>query len=369
MSNLYIGLMSGTSMDGIDAALVSLTKRRCRLIGTATTSYPQELKDRLLQMVRQPEFVAIDEIGSLDNWVGECFLKATQELLRVTGTPAADVVAIGSHGQTVRHQPDASRPFSLQIGNPHLVAAGSGITTVADFRRRDIALGGQGAPLVPAFHRWLFRKPRHDRVIVNIGGIANLTVLPGSRRKVTGFDSGPGNTLLDGWMRRTLGLNFDADGELAASGDVHLDLLAAALDDPYFRRPPPKSTGLEYFNADWLSALMPAAHQLSEHDMLATLTEITAQSIADAVRAYGGSAGEIFVCGGGVHNRHLMTRLSELLAPAAVATTAECGLDPDWVEACAFAWLAMRCIEGQPGNLPSVTGARAEAILGTCFTA
>lgn len=356
-------------MDGIDAALVSLSKRRCRILGTVTTLYPPELKQRLLQLIRQPDFVAVDELGSLDNWVGECFLKAVHELLRLTGTQAADVIAIGSHGQTVRHQPDANRPFSLQIGNPHLIAAGSGITTVADFRRRDMALGGQGAPLVPAFHRWLFRKPRHDRVIVNIGGIANLTVLPGGRRKVIGFDSGPGNTLLDGWMRRTLGMEFDANGELAASGQVILDLLTAALDDAYFRRPPPKSTGLEYFNLDWLSALLPAEHQPIENDMMATLAEITAQSIADAIRIYGGSAGEVFVCGGGVHNDHLMTRLAELLAPATVATTAECGLDPDWVEACAFAWLAMRCIEGQPGNLPAVTGASAEAILGTCFPA
>lgn len=368
MSNLYVGLMSGTSMDGIDAALVSLTKKSCRLFGTATTPYPPDLKQRLLQLVQQPDFVAVDELGSLDNWVGECFLKAVQELLRATGTQASDITAIGSHGQTVRHQPDANRPFSLQIGNPHLVASGSGITTVADFRRRDIALGGQGAPLVPAFHRWLFRKPRHDRVIVNIGGIANLTVLPGGRRKVIGFDSGPGNTLLDNWMRSTLGIEFDAKGELAASGRVFDELVAAALDDPYFRRPPPKSTGLEYFNLDWLSAFMPADGPVSEQDMLATIAEITARSIADAIQAYGGSAGEVFVCGGGVHNHHLMGRLADLLAPATVATTAECGLDPDWVEACAFAWLAMRCIEGQPGNLPSVTGARAEAVLGTCFT-
>jgi anhydro-N-acetylmuramic acid kinase len=368
MPELYIGLMSGTSMDGIDAALVSLSKRRCRLLGTVSAHYPEELKQRLLQLVRHPEFVAVDELGSLDNWVGECFLKATQELLRVTGTQSADVVAIGSHGQTVRHQPDANRPFSLQIGNPHLIASGSGITTVADFRRRDIALGGQGAPLVPAFHRWLFRKPRQDRVIVNIGGIANLTVLPGDRRKVIGFDSGPGNTLLDAWMRKTLGIEFDVSGELAASGRVIQALLAAALDDSYFRRPPPKSTGLEYFNANWLSALLPAEYPPNEHDMMATLAEITAQSIADAIRTYGGSANEVFVCGGGVHNRHLMTRLTALLEHATVATTAECGLDPDWVEACAFAWLAMRCIQGQPGNLPAVTGARAEAVLGTCFT-
>lgn len=367
MTDLYIGLMSGTSMDGIDAALVSLAENRCQLLHAVSTPYPAELQQRLLQLVARPAAVAIDEIGSLDHWVGECFLGAVHELLTAAGKEAADIAAIGSHGQTIRHQPNSDRPFSLQIGNPHLIATGSGILTVADFRRRDIALGGQGAPLVPAFHQWLFHKPGSNRTIVNIGGIANLTVLPADDGAVTGFDSGPGNTLLDAWTRENCAMEFDADGKLAASGKVSKELLEAALADPYFRRSPPKSTGLEHFNLDWLRPLIPANRQLADADVLATLTDLTVLGIANAVRDHAAATREIFVCGGGVHNRQMMQRLAQVLAPVNVATTAECGLDPDWVEACAFAWLAMRCIKGQPGNLPAVTGARAAAVLGTCF--
>ena len=302
------------------------------------------------------------DVAELHQHVGECFRDAANALLAGAGVAASAVTAIGSHGQTIRHEPDIDDPFSLQIGDPEIIAAGTGVITVADFRAADIALGGQGAPLAPAFHEWLFREPGRQRVVVNIGGITNITVIAGGDAATTGFDTGPGNTLLDAWIREHKGEGFDRDGAWAATGSVDSALLAALLGDPYFAAEPPKSTGFEHFNLEWLRAF--GAASVAATDVQATLCELTAVSLADAVRNVTDAGCELLVCGGGVHNSELMRRIALQLPDYRVATTATAGLDPDWVEAAAFAWLAMRRLQKQPGNLPAVTGASGPALLG-----
>ncbi|MDH3350983.1 MAG: anhydro-N-acetylmuramic acid kinase, partial [Gammaproteobacteria bacterium] len=252
MGNFYIGLISGTSMDGIDAALVTIADRSIEVLQTREHHYPEQLRERLLQATREPHQCTLDDFGQLDQWVGECFRDAALALLADASVDASAISAIGSHGQTIRHQPAAARPFSLQIGDPALIANGTGITTVADFRRADMALGGQGAPLTPLFHEWLFRKPGSSRVVLNIGGIANVTILHGDATDTAGFDTGPGNTLLDAWVARHQGAAYDSDGDWAAQGTVDEKLLARLSADPYFSAAPPKSTGFEYFNLEWL---------------------------------------------------------------------------------------------------------------------
>lgn len=359
MSDRYVGLMSGTSMDGIDAVLVSFAESSFELLQTREHNYPPALRKQLLAARLDASIRSIADVSRLHTAVGECFRDAANALLDAAGIDAATVTAIGSHGQTIRHEPDADTPFSLQIGDADIIAAGTGITTIADFRSADIELGGQGAPLAPAFHEWLFRKAGKRRVVLNIGGIANVTLLHGDETETTGFDTGPGNTLLDAWVARHHGERFDRDGSWAAQGKVDAGLLARLLADPYFATRAPKSTGFEYFNLVWLESF-----GVNEHDPVdvqATLIALTASSIAEAIR---GSADEVLVCGGGVHNTNLMQHLRDALPDVAVASTAAAGLDPDWVEAVAFAWLAMRTTHGQPGNLPSVTGASRKAILG-----
>ncbi len=360
MAPLYIGLMSGTSMDGIDAALVRFGDHDIDLVATVTHPYPDSLRDRLAAAIRAPDACDVDTIGSLDRAVGCTFRDAAIELLAAAGRGAASVRAIGSHGQTIRHQPRAREPFTLQIGDPAIIASGTAITTVADFRRADLAVGGEGAPLAPAFHEWLFRERGRARAVLNIGGIANLTLLPGDDAPVTGFDTGPGNTLLDAWIRQHHGRAYDRDGAWADAGSVDPDLLARLLADPYFAAPPPKSTGLEHFNLEWLAAH--GVDGIDPADTQATLAALTIRSIADAVPA--ATVTELLVCGGGAHNAVLMAGLAAALPGVEVASTAAHGLDPDWVEAVAFAWLAMRRIEGLPGNLPSVTGASRAVALG-----
>jgi anhydro-N-acetylmuramic acid kinase len=362
MSDYFIGLMSGTSMDGIDAALVRFGDPGVALVATCSRHYPETLRFALQKAAGTPVDEPIDNIGSLDRQVGEHFRDAALALLDSSGVAAAEVRAIGSHGQTIRHQPHGPRPYSLQIGNPDIIAAGTGITTVADFRSADIAAGGQGAPLVPPFHDWLFRSPGECRVILNIGGIANITVLPADDSPVTGFDTGPGNTLMDRWTQRHLGQAFDKDGAWAASGRVATELLERLLSYAYFRLDPPKSTGLEDFNLDWLAGF--GADGYEPADVQATLAELTARSIALHIRDHARDASCVFVCGGGASNRHLLDRLAVNLPETGIDTTRAVGLDPDWVEAVAFAWLAMRTTSKQPGNLPSVTGASRKVVLG-----
>ena len=366
MPDYYVGLISGTSMDGIDTVLASFDDTSVDIAATHTHPYPTELRQTLTHASREPDNCTVDDIGKLDRQVGACFRDAAIALLNHAKIDSSDVLAIGSHGQTLRHRPDAEPPFTLQIGNPAIIATGTGVTTVADFRQADMALGGQGAPLVPPFHEWLFRKPDVDRAVLNIGGIANLTLLP-THGDVSGFDTGPGNTLMDAWILRTLGKAFDESGTWAASGLVDPKLLDKLLKDPYFKATPPKSTGFEYFNLHWLGNA--DIHTCNPADIQATLLELTASSIAMALHSFAPNTEEVLICGGGIHNAALRQRLDKSLTQVAVASTASAGLDPDWVEATAFACLAMRTLTGQTGNLPSVTGATRAAILGAIYPA
>ena len=367
MPDYYIGLISGTSMDGIDAVLVEFGDRSLRTISANSHSYPEELRAGLMTASRNPQSCTVDVLGSLDYWTGECFRDAALGLLSESGIDASQVRALGSHGQTVRHRPDDDRPFTIQIANPNIIAKGTGIPCVADFRSADIALGGQGAPLVPPFHDWLFRSEAVDRCVVNIGGIANITLLPCGDGTIGGFDTGPGNTLLDAWTLRHKGAAHDESGQWAASGSCDDALLERMLADPYFSLSAPKSTGFEYFNEAWLSSF--GVGDQNSANVQATLCELTARTIAEAINARINDTGEVLVCGGGVHNAHLMRRLSANLAAAKLDSTADHDLDPDLVEASAFAWLAMRTLENLPGNAPSVTGASRAAILGAIYPA
>lgn len=367
MADLYIGLISGTSMDGIDAALVAVGERSAEVIETREQPYPASLRDALYGARTAPQECTVDQVGKLHRWVGEAFRDAALGLMSDAGVAAADVTAIGSHGQTLRHSPVGEHPFTLQLGDPSVIAKGTGITTVADFRSADIALGGQGAPLVPAFHEWLFTRDRLPRVVVNIGGIANITVLSGSGTATTGFDTGPGNTLLDAWMLSKRRQAFDSGGSWAASGSVNATLLSRLLADGYFRKLPPKSTGFEYFNLAWLGSF--DVDDLPQADVQATLCALTAESIAADIRRTAAPGCDVLVCGGGAHNSDLLRRLREALPDRKVGTTLEAGIDPDWVEAAAFAWLAMRRLHGLTGNIPAVTGASRATVLGAVYAA
>jgi anhydro-N-acetylmuramic acid kinase len=365
----FVGLMSGTSMDGIDAVLVEFGDHRCEIRASLSAQYPDELRAALINASQAPAECAVDVIGKLDHWVGECFRDAALALLKQCNVSAADVAAIGSHGQTLRHQPHAERPFTLQIGDPNIIAAGTGITTVADFRRADVALGGEGAPLTPAFHQWLFADPEVSRAVLNIGGIANVTILLVSSKAVTGFDTGPGNTLLDGRARQDLEKPYDEDGAWAAEGTVSEELLQLLLSDQYFAAPAPKSTGFEYFNDAWLKAKISSLGKTEQApvDIQATLAELTARTIATAILENAPEVKEVLLCGGGVHNKDLLRRLADCLGGRKIASTADFGLHPDWVEAAAFAWLAGRRLQGKTGNLPEVTGASRPAVLGALY--
>ena len=363
----YIGLISGTSVDAIDAVLVRFEPQRVQLLESHVATYPDALRARLLAAIREPATFTVDEYGELDTWVGACFRDAALELLERAGARPSDVRAIGSHGQTVRHRPDAEHRFTLQIGDPSTIATGTGIDTVADFRRADLALGGEAAPLVPPFHDWLFGGSGQARAILNLGGIANLTLLPARGQPVTGFDVGPANSLMDLWAERYLGKPYDDAGAWAASGTADNDLLEQMLADPWFELEPPKSTGFEYFNADWLARHDPG--RLSPEDVQATLCELTSTSVARALDRWAPDTAEVFVCGGGARNRALLDSLARALPGKAVDTTSSVGLDPDWVEATAFAWLAARTLARRPGSLASVTGAARDSVLGGIYIA
>ncbi len=364
---VYLGLMSGTSMDGIDAALVRLDSHRCEVLHAETCRYDDALRSSLFAASRNPQHFTVDQVGQLDQRVALAFLKAAREVLAASGTNTEDVVAIGSHGQTVRHQPRCKPAFTMQLGDPNVIANGTGITTVADFRRADLALGGEGAPLAPAFHRWAFTA-NSARIVLNIGGFANITVLPANDEAVSGCDTGPGNTLLDWWCERHTGRAYDDDGGWAAGGSFDEQLLQALLADPYFALPGPKSTGFEYFHSAWLEERLAKQRTLAPVDVQASLAELTARSIADAIAHSAPHAAEILVCGGGVHNSDLLRRLRSSLPQASVVSTADFGIDPDWIEAAAFAWLAARRLADLPGNLPAVTGASRPAILGGIYS-
>ena len=334
------------------------------MLATHTEPYPGALHEQLIAALELQD-PRKENLEALDNAVGRSFARATRRLLAETGIEPAGIKAIGSHGQTIRHEPNAAKPYSLQIGNPEIIAAETGIDVVADFRSADIRAGGQGAPLVPAFHKAIFSAATENRVVVNIGGIANITVLPADPAiAVTGFDTGPGNTLMDAWARQHLDTAMDAGGQWAAGGTCDEQLLEMLLGDAYFSLAPPKSTGREYFNLDWLSGFS-AVNNIAAEDVQATLCSLTARTIIEAIDNYAPNTRRLLVCGGGIHNDCLMQQLTTGLPGSAVESTAQYGLDPDWVEAVAFAWLAKQKLEARPGNLPEVTGAIRPVILGT----
>lgn len=371
-ASLYVGLMSGTSVDGIDAALVRIdgNSGETRLMASHGEAIPADLRARIIAATL-PGANEIDRLGPLDVELGKLFSRAALKLLAGAGVSPSAVTAIGSHGQTVRHRTDGhAAPFTLQIGDPNVIAETTGITTVADFRRRDVAAGGNGAPLVPAFHEAVFRSSHTDRVVVNIGGMANITILPANPGEpVRGFDTGPGNVLLDAWHERHRGSHIDHDGIWGRSGTINAGLLEALMCNPFLGQVPPKSTGREQFSIDALDVLLEESGNaaMSPCDVQATLVEFTVRSIAEALLRWGPATGELYLCGGGAHNGYLRERLAALLPRHRIQSTAALGIDPDWVEAMAFAWLAHRTLHGFAGNLPAVTGASHPVVLGGIY--
>jgi anhydro-N-acetylmuramic acid kinase len=360
---LYIGLMSGTSLDGVDAALADFSSRLPRLLACAHAPFSAGLK-RVLLSLQQPGDNEIERAAMAGNDLAGAYAACVEELLQKSGITRAAVRAIGCHGQTIRHRPELG--FSSQIGNAALVAEKTGIRVVADFRSRDIAAGGQGAPLAPAFHAAMFADAGETRAILNLGGIANLTRLaPAS--PVSGFDCGPGNCLMDLWCSIHTGAPFDASGAWASGGRVLPRLLERMWSEPYFDRAPPKSTGRDLFNESWLRAKLESGEE--PRDVQATLLELTARCIADALDRYLPATRRVIACGGGIRNSALVRRLGEVLHPAALESSAQHGIDPQLVEPMAFAWLARQTLAGAGGNLPSVTGARGGRVLGAVYPA
>ncbi len=364
MARLFIGLMSGTSVDAIDAVLMDFSDSDCRLLAHFSQRIDADLKceiNRVIDAGAWPQ-----ETETLDHQFVEASVQAIHRLLEEAAVGADQVEAVGSHGQTVFHDPQGTPPVSIQLGNAEEIARSAGIPTVGNFRKADIDAGGQGAPLACAYHARLFRSEHEDRAILNLGGIANLTFLPSDPSlQVTGFDTGPANTLSDAWIQHCRGLDFDRDGEWAKSGTVHQDLLDRMLEDPYFQRPPPKSTGRETFNLDWLQAML-ARHEepLSEADVQATLMELTAISVAQATHAHPLPVTRVLLCGGGSNNAHLVSRLEHAMEGLSVECTDAHKVPSKWLEAMTFAWLAKQAVDGTPANLPSVTGACRDVVLG-----
>ncbi|WP_333608116.1 anhydro-N-acetylmuramic acid kinase [Arsukibacterium sp.] len=357
---LYMGIMSGTSLDGIDVVLADIGPHAISSQASLLIPFSPALRQSL-QQLSQPGNNEIELLGPTELQLAEAYAGAVAQLLQQAGVKASAITAIGCHGQTIRHRPDGQWPFSYQIGDMHKLAMLSQLPVIADFRRKDIAYGGQGAPLVPAFHRAVFHQPGKRRAIINIGGIANVTLLLPDNQ-VLGFDSGPGNALMDNWMQQINGQAYDQHGQFAASGQWQPALLQAMLQEPYFARPAPKSTGREVFNLNWLQQF--SLSQLGAADVQRTLCRLTAQSIVDSLDAY--QPEQLYICGGGVHNKQLMADLAELQS-APVLSTEELGIAPDWVEAMAFAWLAYAYEQQIPGNLPEVTGASKACVLGVKY--
>ena len=358
---LYIGLMSGTSLDGVDAALVDFSGDRPVVLVTHFAPFAPALRAELLAL-QAPCTNELERAALAANGLADSYAVAVASVLKSARVCPADVRAIGAHGQTVRHRPEAG--FTLQLNNPALLAELTAIAVVADFRSRDIAAGGQGAPLAPAFHRAFFAAPGTARAVINIGGIANVTLLAPDGG-ATGFDTGPGNVLMDLWIARHQGAPYDAGGAWAATGVAVPELLRAILGDPYFALPPPKSTGRDLFNALWLDRALAASEPHSASDVQATLLELTARSIVEALRGH--AMASVYVCGGGARNARLMDRLGALIRPATVDVTDALGVPADWVEAVAFAWLAERHVGGHALDHAAVTGAAGLRVAGALY--
>lgn len=361
-SALYIGIMSGTSLDGIDVVLTDFSQPFPALLCSLLVPYPQHIRSALAA-ISQPGDNEIERLGLLEADLADCYASAVTQLLQQGGYAAEQIQAIGCHGQTIRHRPNGRQPFSYQIGDMHRLAAQTGIRVIADFRRKDIAFGGQGAPLVPAFHQAIFTDSQRGRCILNIGGIANITLLV-PHQAVQGFDTGPGNCLLDNWIEQQQGLPYDANGAFAASGQLQPELLLKLLSDSYFQQTGPKSTGREYFQLQWLQQHLTGSNY-SAADVQRTLSQFSAGTMVLAISRY--PVQEVFVCGGGAFNPQLLADLQGLLPQCRISTTAELGVAPDWVEAMAFGWLAYAFDLRIPGNVPAVTGARQPLVLGLEF--
>jgi anhydro-N-acetylmuramic acid kinase len=367
MSEKFIGLMSGTSLDGIDAVLVEFNNTHVKLLQHYSHPLPKALRQKLMDLAHNRAGLDLDDLGETDAELGEVFAAATNELLKKSDIDARSIRAIGSHGQTIRHQPGAKFPFTLQIGDANRIAHLTGITTVADFRRHDMAAGGQGAPLVPAFHQAIFSKPGENRAVLNIGGIANVTFLSADAKTCLGFDTGPGNMLMDAWIQHHHQQHYDKNGEWSASAHPNDALLKKLMSDAFIHQRPPKSTGREHYNLEWLQKQLKDLPKMDPAEIQASLCAFTANSIAYAVQQFLPGIERIIVCGGGIHNKHLIKTLQQCMHPVTIESTEQYGLHPDWVEAAAFAWLAKQTLDHKPGNLPQVTGAKRAVILGGIY--
>jgi len=362
---LYIGLMSGTSADGVDAALVEIRNDKIALISACKTPYPESLRNSVLQLNTTPQ-ISLAELCALESAVTDSFVDATKTLIKQASVSAENVIAIGSHGQTVFHSPKTNPATTLQLGNCSQLATAAGIDTIGDFRHADMAVGGQGAPLMPAVHQATFADLNKDitKFIVNLGGIANITRLHKSE-EIIGFDTGPANTLMDAWINRHRRLSFDENGNWARTGNVNQTLLNKLLADDYFKLDSPKSTGPDYFNLQWLDTNL--NKDIDEPSVQATLAELTAVSVADQIVKHSKGKIEVVLCGGGAYNKHLVSRLKHHLPDSTLKRCDEYGIDPDYFEAMGFAWFAYRYKRRLTGNIPSVTGARRAVVLGGCF--
>lgn len=363
MPSLFVGLMSGTSLDGADAALVDFSGEKPRTLAFATVPFSDALRENILAL-SEPGKDSLELAGRVSLELADLYARAVDAVLAGGGVKPEHVTAIGCHGQTVRHRPDLG--FTIQLNDPARLAERAGIDVVADFRRRDMAAGGQGAPLVPAFHEAMFRHPQRVRAVVNIGGISNITWLSPGRRTV-GFDCGPGNVLLDGWTRRHMGRDYDEDGQWASQGRTDAALLARLLEEPFLDVEPPKSTGRELFRLAWLEEKLPAKYE--PVDVQSTLTDFTARSIVEAIDRYCPGTQEIYLAGGGARNGTLVRRIAGLAGDRPVATTDALGVPTGHVESMAFAWLAMKCVKREPVDLTAATGARAPRVLGAIYAA
>jgi len=358
-------------MDGIDAALVEFKNKQIKLVGSHSHPVPQTLKKQLqLLSLNSPE-ASLDILGEADTHLGIVFADAVKSLLNKTGYKAQQITAIGSHGQTIRHRPDLKNSFSMQIGDANRISYLSGITTVADFRRKDMAAGGEGAPLAPAFHQQVFHAETENRAVLNIGGISNITFLPADKKHNSfGFDTGPGNMLMDAWIQQQQNKDYDESGLWAASNIADASLVKQLMQDAFILNTPPKSTGREHYHLDWLNQqLEKIDSHLDAGQIQASLCQFTCDSIIYAIEKHLPEIDTLIVCGGGVHNTNLINQLAEKLTSARLASSEEYGTPPDWVEAIAFAWLARQTVNRQAGNLPAVTGACQALVLGAIFPA
>jgi anhydro-N-acetylmuramic acid kinase len=366
MAEYFIGTLSGTSADGIDIVLVDFAGGRPEIVSARSAPIPSPIRHEIREL-SLPTHNEIERLGRLDVRLGRLIAWSINDLLNESGVSSSQVIAIGSHGQTLRHRPEADPPFTVQVGDPNTVAALTGITTVADFRRRDMALGGQGAPLAPFFHHAFFRQPGTDRAILNIGGIANLTSLPSDPSvAICGFDTGPGNCLMDEWIQETFGSEYDEHGSWAARGTAVRSLVSSLMEDAYFDLPTPKSTGREHFNLAWLRGRADIA-ELAPEDVQASLLQLTVSTIAHAIEIHIPECREVLVCGGGAYNRHLMQGLSRCIKNRQLQSTATYGIPPEWVEGCAFAYLARARLQGDILLLSEVTGAKYDGSIGAVF--